>query len=51
MAVFPNGYPQPVRFIAAPAADLGKCRPGRFPLSIGRELQRIALQLGGPVTL
>jgi len=36
--------------MAAAASDLGERRPD-IPLSIGRDLQRQARQLGGPVTL
>jgi len=47
---FPNGYPQPVRSLP-PLLLIWGSADQTFPLSIGRELQRTAQQLGGPVTL
>lgn len=46
----PNGYPQPVRSLPPLLLFWGSADQ-TFPLSIGRELQRTAQQLGGPVTL
>lgn len=47
---FPNGYSQPVRSLP-PLHLIWGSADQTFPLSIGRELQRTAQQLGGPVTL
>ncbi|WP_307147454.1 dienelactone hydrolase family protein [Rhizobium tibeticum] len=47
---FPNGYSQAVRSLP-PLLLIWGSADRTFPLSIGRELQRIAQQLGGPVTL
>lgn len=47
---FPNGYSQPVRSLP-PLYLIWGSTDRTFPLSIGRELQRTAQQLGGPVTL
>lgn len=47
---FPNGYSQPVRSMP-PLLLIWGSADQTFPLSIGRELQRTAQQLGGPVTL
>ncbi|MGK9287128.1 dienelactone hydrolase family protein [Sinorhizobium meliloti] len=47
---FPNGYSQPVRSLP-PLHLIWGSADRTFPLSIGRELQRTAQQLGGPVTL
>lgn len=47
---FPNGYSQPVRSLP-PLHLIWGSADQTFPLSIGRELQRMAQQLGGPVTL
>jgi dienelactone hydrolase len=47
---FPNGYSQPVRSLP-PLLLIWGSADQTFPLSIGRELQRMAQQLGGPVTL
>ncbi|MCO5078433.1 MULTISPECIES: dienelactone hydrolase family protein [unclassified Chelatococcus] len=47
---FPNGYSQPVRSLP-PLLLIWGSADETFPLSIGRELQRKAQQLGGPVTL
>lgn len=47
---FPNGYSQPVRSLPALLLIWGSV-DRTFPLSIGRELQRTAQQLGGPVIL
>lgn len=47
---FPNGYSQPVRSLP-PLLLIWGSVDRTFPLSIGRELQRTAQQLGGPVIL
>ncbi len=47
---FPNGYSQAVRSLP-PLLLIWGSADRTFPLSIGRELQRKAQQLGGPVTL
>lgn len=47
---FPNGYSQPVRSLP-PLHLIWGSADQTFPLSVGRELQRMAKQLGGPVTL
>ncbi|NTF05786.1 dienelactone hydrolase family protein [Agrobacterium rubi] len=47
---FPNGYSQPVRSLP-PLHLIWGSADRTFPLSTGRELQRTAQQLGGPVTL
>jgi dienelactone hydrolase len=47
---FPNGYSQPVRSLP-PLLLIWGSADRTFPLSLGSELQRIAQQLGGPVTL
>ncbi|WP_235784238.1 alpha/beta hydrolase [Brucella anthropi] len=47
---FPNGHSQPVRSLP-PLLLIWGSADRTFPLSIGRELQRTAQQLGGPVTL
>ncbi|WP_244563998.1 dienelactone hydrolase family protein [Ensifer aridi] len=47
---FPNGYSQPVRSLP-PLLLIWGSADRTFPLSIGRELQRTAQQLGGLVTL
>ncbi|WP_236742502.1 dienelactone hydrolase family protein [Agrobacterium tumefaciens] len=47
---FPHGYSQPVRSLP-PLLLIWGSADMIFPLSIGRELQRTAQQLGGPVTL
>lgn len=47
---FPNGYSQPVRSFP-PLHLIWGSADQTFPLSIGRVLQRMAQQLGGPVTL
>lgn len=47
---FPNGYSQPVRSLP-PLHLIWGSADQTFPLSTGRELQRLAQQLGGPVTL
>lgn len=47
---FPNGYSEPVRSLPPLHLIWGRADQ-TFPLSIGRELQRMAQQLGGPVTL
>lgn len=47
---FPNGYSQPVRSLP-PLLLIWGSADRTFPLSTGRELQRMAQQLGGPVTL
>ncbi|CUX03867.1 MULTISPECIES: dienelactone hydrolase family protein [Rhizobium/Agrobacterium group] len=47
---FPNGYSQPVRSLPPLLLIWGNADQ-TFPVSIGRELQRSAQQLGGPVTL
>lgn len=47
---FPNGYSQPVRSLP-PLNLIWGSADQTFPVSIGRELQRMAKQLGGPVTL
>ncbi|AOF92355.1 dienelactone hydrolase family protein (plasmid) [Sinorhizobium sp. RAC02] len=47
---FPNGYSQPVRSLP-PLHLIWGSADQTFPLSIGREFQRMAQQLGGAVTL
>lgn len=47
---FPNGYSQPVRSLP-PLLLVWGSADQTFPVSIGRELQRTAHALGGPVTL
>lgn len=47
---FPSGYSQPVHSLP-PLHLIWGSADQTFPLSIGRELQRMAQQLGGPVTL
>ncbi|UWU19592.1 dienelactone hydrolase family protein (plasmid) [Rhizobium sullae] len=47
---FPNGYSKPIRPLP-PLLLIWGSADRTFPLSIGRELQRTAQQLGGPVTL
>ena len=47
---FPNGYSQPVRSLP-PLLLIWGSADKTLPLSIGRELQRTAQQLGAPVTL
>jgi dienelactone hydrolase len=47
---FPKGYLQPVRSLP-PLLLIWGSADQTFPLSIGRELQRMAQGLGGPVTL
>ncbi|MGI2036318.1 alpha/beta hydrolase [Rhizobium panacihumi] len=47
---FPNGYAQPVRSLP-PLHLIWGSSDQTFPLSIGRELQQMAQQLGGPVSL
>ncbi|MFK4260007.1 dienelactone hydrolase family protein [Agrobacterium tumefaciens] len=47
---FPNRYSQPVRSLP-PLHLIWGSADQTFPLSIGRELQRMAQQLGGPVAL
>lgn len=46
----PNGYSQPVRSLP-PLHLIWGSADQAFPLSVGRKLQRMAQQLGGPVTL
>ncbi|NTJ35850.1 alpha/beta hydrolase [Agrobacterium rhizogenes] len=47
---FPNGYSKPIRSLP-PLHLIWGSADQTFPLSIGRELQRTAQQLGGSVTL
>lgn len=47
---FPNGYSQPVRSLP-PLLLIWGSADRTFPLSTGKELQRMAQRLGGPVTL
>jgi dienelactone hydrolase len=47
---FPTGYSQPVRSLP-PLLLIWGSADRTFPLPIGRELQRTAQRLGGPVTL
>ncbi|UXT61273.1 alpha/beta hydrolase (plasmid) [Agrobacterium fabrum] len=47
---FPNGYSHPVRSLP-PLLLIWGSADRTFPLSVGRELQRTAQQLGRPVTL
>ena len=47
---FPNGYSKPIRSLP-PLLLVWGGADHTFPLSIGRELQRTAQGLGGPVTL
>lgn len=50
MGVFPHGYLRHVRSLP-PLLLIWGSADTTFPLSIGRELQRTVLQLGGPITL
>jgi dienelactone hydrolase len=47
---FPNNYSRPVRSLP-PLLLIWGSADKTFPLSIGRDLQRTAQRLGGPVTL